>query len=566
MKALILAAGFGTRLLPYTKSIPKPLFPIGGRPLIDIHIEALWHAGCDAIMVNTHHLSDQIEDHIHTQTYPLAVYTCREPKILGTGGAIKNLENFLGAAPFFVVNGDTYSGIDLAAVYRFHRNHGHAATLVLYDWPEVNTVCVDADDRVTGFSRNPWDPPTGGQRRRTFTGIQVLDPEVLHHIPADRFSSSIDAFRKMIKAGKTIKAYLGDRFFWTDVGTPERYTDAVFRTLSPEAFNAAFSHEARGGIRRKRLAGDGSDRRWYRLVSGRHCLVMADHGIQIRPETTEFDAFVSIGRHLRRRGVPVPRIYLQDRFSGLVFLEDLGDTHLQTLIRGTGDEEGVLRRYRDVIDLLIRMNVSGAESFDTAWTYQTPAYDSELIIEKECRYFVEAFLGAYCNLPLGFEDFADEFAVLSQKALRFAVTGFMHRDFQSRNIMIKDDRPFLIDFQGGRIGPIQYDLASLLIDPYVALSESLRKNLAAYCAEKLSRVTVFDTRRFFAGYRYCALTRNLQILGAFGNLARMKNKPWFGAYIPAAIRTLKASADPDEFPKLAALADRLLISDRGPEI
>ncbi len=554
MKALLLAAGLGTRLLPHTETIPKPLFPIGGRPLIDVHIEALINAGCNEIVVNTHHLHTQIEQHIKTHPYPVPVHTCHEPEILGTGGAIKNLEGFWDTLPFFVVNSDIYSTIDLAAVYRFHIDHAHPATLVLVDWPDVNTVCVGGDGLIAGFDP---DQVADYHMRRTFTGIQVLEPEILDYIPAARFSSSIDAFGRMIKDGKTIKAYLADHDCWTDIGTPERYADTVYRTLAPRAFKEAFARARAGTIYREKLAGDGSDRSWYRLVSDHHSLVMVSHGIQTQTDTGEFDAFVAIGRHLRSREIPVPRIYLEDRFSGLVFLEDLGDIHLQTLIRNAGGDAAVLSRYRDIIDLMIRMNISGDEGFDTAWTYQTAAYDAELILRKECRYFVEAFLDAYCRLTLRYEDFADEFVALSQKALQYAVTGFMHRDFQSRNIMVKENRPFLIDFQGARRGPLQYDLASLVIDPYVGLCESIRKKLVQYCAAKLSRVKGIDTHRFLAGYRYCAVTRNLQILGAFGYLTRTKKKPGFETYIPTAIRTLKASVDPDEFPKLSSLAKQL---------
>jgi aminoglycoside/choline kinase family phosphotransferase len=180
-----------------------------------------------------------------------------------------------------------------------------------------------------------------------------------------------------------------------------------------------------------------------------------------------------------------------------------------------------------------------------------------MILEKECRYFVEAFLNTYCNLDLSFDRFKDEFVSLSEKALKFAVTGFMHRDFQSRNIMFKENRPYVIDFQGGRRGPVQYDLASLLIDPYVELSESVRKDLAGYGAEKMSGLKAIDTDRFMTGYRYCCITRNLQILGAFGFLSRVKNKPSFENYIPAASRTLKESVNPDEFPKLASVAGKI---------
>jgi len=554
MKALILAAGLGTRLLPHTRKIPKPLFPIGGRPLIDIHIDALQKAGCEAIVVNTHHLSTQIENHIKGNRYDIPVYTRNEPEILGTGGAIKNIEAFWDARPFLVINCDIFSNIDPAAVYRFHRDHPHPATLVLCNWPEINTVCVDADDFIAGFQP---DPLSDRYRHGTFTGIQVLDPEILQYIPRGVFSSSIDAFRKMMSDGKKIKAYMADRFVWTDIGTPDRYVDTAAQLLAQKAFQKVFEQTSGKTASYTKLKGDGSDRKWYRLTSGQHAMVMASHGILVESPPTEFDAFVAIGSHLHSRGVPVPQIYLFDRFSGLVFLEDLGEIHLQSVIRDTTDKEAILSRYREIIDLLVMMSISGAVAFNTAWTYQSTEYNQEMILEKECRYFVEAFLNTYCNLDLSFDRFKDEFVSLSEKALEFAVSGFMHRDFQSRNIMLKENRPYVIDFQGGRLGPVQYDLASLLIDPYVELSESIRKDLAGYCAGKMSNLKAIDTDRFLTGYRYCCITRNLQILGAFGYLSRVKDKPSFEKYIPAAIRTLKESVDPDEFPKIASVAGKI---------
>ncbi len=554
MKALLLAAGLGTRLLPHTRIIPKPLFTIGGKPLIDIHIEALQNAGCEAIVVNTHHLSAQIERHIKTRQFRIPVHICHEPEILGTGGAIKNVESFWDTSPFFVINSDIFSNIDLRSLYRFHLNHPHPVTLVLYNWPDVNTVCVDPDDMVTGF--NP-EPSSGCQKYRTFTGIQVLDPDILNHIPAGLFSSSIDAFRKMIKEGRKIKAYHADGFYWNDIGTPERYLDTVYRQLSPKAFKAAFAEPDEGKIHRINLAGDGSDRHWCRLVLDHLSMIMVSHGIQTAPNTTEFDAYVAIGRHLHAQGIPVPRIFLEDRFSGLVFLEDLGDTHLQSLVHRAGDMETILARYRAIIDLLITMSIKGAQGFNPTWAYQTAEYDKDLILEKECRYFVEAFLNGFCNLNYCFADFSDEFVIISEKALQSAVFGFMHRDFQSRNIMFKQDKPYIIDFQGGRWGPIQYDLASLLIDPYADLSVTVREKLVEYCAVKMSEIKKIDRNSFFSGYRYCAITRNLQILGAFGYLSRIKNKLSFESYIPAAVRALKRAIDPDEFPKLASLSEQL---------
>ena len=128
MKAMILAAGYGTRLQPYTNHTPKPLFPIAGRPLLDAIIRRLQQAGCRAVIVNTHHLHQQIEDFIAGQHYSLEVYTRHEPQILGTGGAVKNVADFWDNQPFMVINADIIADIDLAKVYITHCRHRPAAT------------------------------------------------------------------------------------------------------------------------------------------------------------------------------------------------------------------------------------------------------------------------------------------------------------------------------------------------------------------------------------------------------------------------------------------------------
>jgi aminoglycoside/choline kinase family phosphotransferase len=136
----------------------------------------------------------------------------------------------------------------------------------------------------------------------------------------------------------------------------------------------------------------------------------------------------------------------------------------------------------------------------------------------------------------------------------------MHRDLQSRNIMVKNHRFYFIDFQGGRLGPIQYDLASLLIDPYVNLSRPVQEILLEFAVKTLSPVIRIDPDKFLFCYQYCAVTRNLQILGAFGFLSRIKKKTYFEKYIPNAINTLKhnlSSFGDTEFPNLTSIVKEI---------
>ncbi len=567
MKAIILCAGLGERLLPHTRLIPKPLFPINGTPLLDVTICRLIGAGCESIMINTHHLNNQIESFVQEKSYPIAVQTRFEECILDTGGAIKNLREFWGAEPVMVINGDILTDINISEVYLFHRSHRHPVTIVLQDFPQINTVLVDSNQNVMDFvsgasfeehQKTKHDCTGIPYKRLTFTGIHVISPEVHEFLPAANAFSIIDFYRTLIKEGRTVKAFIPKKAYWKDIGTPAQYKSAVLDELMPKAFRMAFSCEPSGFFATDHLAGDGSDRQWYRIQDQTHSLIVADHGINTSSDPCcEFNSYVLIGRHLYDKGIAVPRIYLDDFFSGLAIIEDVGDSHLQSLVLNAGEDE-VLILYKMAIRLILDISVKGCIGFDPSWTYQTPVYDKKMILEKEARYFTEAYLKKYSGVETDFDELRDEFDLIAQRALNGGVTGLMHRDFQSRNIMVKDGRLYAIDFQGARFGPIQYDLASLLIDPYVNLSCKLQDELLEFCIQELSRVVSFDRMEFLNSYQYCRITRNLQILGAFGFLTLVKKKPHFKAYIPVAVKMLHQSLSKlplKEFPELKNIVE-----------
>jgi aminoglycoside/choline kinase family phosphotransferase len=282
-------------------------------------------------------------------------------------------------------------------------------------------------------------------------------------------------------------------------------------------------------------------------------LVLADHGLRSAAGVSEADAFIQIGRHLKGRGLPVPAIHFAEPFAGLVFLEDLGDTSLQSAVLAEPDRRRTMDLYRRLVDGVIALSTEGVKGFDPAWTYQTPAYTRDLILERECRYFCDAFLRGYAGLKADYPDMQEEFGRMADHALAAAVNGFMHRDMQSRNIMLKGDRYYFIDFQGGRLGPLQYDLASLLIDPYVGLSREEQEQLIDYALRRLAALRPVDGEGFRRGFTCCALCRNLQVLGAFGFLSTVKGRRRFSRYIPAALWGLAARlADfgANGFPKL----------------
>ncbi len=567
MKALILAAGFGTRLLPYSAHTPKPLFPIDGRALLDIMICNLEQAGCQAIMINTHHLAKEIELFLAGQSYSIPIETRYEPEILGTGGALKNTADFFDEDPFIVVNSDIVTNIDFKRLYRFHIGHPYPATLALCDNDQFNTVSVSREGFITNFQHHKAVPKN--TRQLTFTGIQVLDPGVLDLIPSHGFSSSIDTYRKLMALGEKIKAFMPGDFFWQDIGTVDQYRRVNLERLTARALSGASPLQASGrhtgalsDLKPDRdqttieLKGDGSDRRWYRITRPKNSLILADHGLRRQKATAEVDSFIDIGRHLHLRGLPIPEILAFDRFSGLVLMEDLGGTHLQDLVNAMVDKNNAHPLYKTIIDTLVTLSVNGARRFNPEWTCQSACYDRDLILEKECRYFTDAFLNNYLNFDIHFDELIAEFSQLADETVLYSCNGFMHRDLQSRNIMIKNGHPFFIDYQGGRTGPIQYDLASLLIDPYVALPLSLQTHLLDYGMRCYRSAVACSREKFMTGYQYCRITRNLQMLGAFAFLSQVKHKSDFEAYIPGAVRTLAQSLTEigeTTFPRLSGL-------------
>ncbi len=558
IKALVLAAGPGTRLLPHTRQVPKPLFPVAGRPVIDIIIWRLISQGISAIGVNTHHLHEQVQAFISSRNYPVPVVTRYEPEMLGTGGAIGNFADFLGySRPFVVINSDILTDIDIREAAEQHMARSPAATLIVHDCPEFNKVRIDAKGLVREFSGAGEE----NERCLAFTGIQVIDPVIYDYIPAGPHVSSIDVYRSMIAGGLAVIAHESTGHFWHDMGTPGRYFKAVAESMAPGAFKKAFNRKPVNPVAWRRLSGDGSDRRWFRVSDNDRSLIVADHGIRTEPGLSEFDSFVLIGRHLEKIGAPVPEIYCHDRFSGIAFLRDLGDTLLQAKAGKTSGGQEVEDLYRLIIEKAVDMNIRGARGFEPGWCWQESFFSRKTVVEKEGMYFVRSFLEGFLGMKIKeTESLHREFERIADVIEDCGFTGFMHRDLQSRNIMIKDNGCFFIDFQGGRRGPVQYDLASLITDPYADLARELRQRLLIHAIERLEAKTgALDRAKFLRGYLYCAISRNLQALGAYGYLTVEKQKKDFARYMAPALKNLRslvASTRDPTLPELGRIADR----------
>jgi len=228
MKAMILAAGLGTRLRPLTDHLPKPLLPIDGRPLIEYTLLLLRKYGLIDVVINLHYQGEKIREALgNGSRLGMKIRYSEEPQILGTGGGIKNVQSFFSEEPFLVINSDILVDVDLNRVIETHRRAGAAATLVLREDPDVEkwgAVGVDSQHRIRQLLGKPeW----AGEAlsKKMFTGIHVMGPRVLSHIPAGRFSNIVDAYIEMARTGERLIGH-GCSDYWMDIGTPDRYRAA----------------------------------------------------------------------------------------------------------------------------------------------------------------------------------------------------------------------------------------------------------------------------------------------------------------------------------------------------
>jgi len=295
----------------------------------------------------------------------------------------------------------------------------------------------------------------------------------------------------------------------------------------------------------QRLAGDGSSRRFWRVGrqdGGPICLAVAPAG-GTEQDMMEARSARLIGMHLHDRRVRVPAQYGWDAEAGILLFEDLGDVKLHDLVEqsrnqlGEMDLHAVRPWYVQAVQQLAFMQIRGAVGFDRDWCWDTREYDRPLMLNRESGYFLRAFWQEL----LGQEPvpgITEEFELIATAASQAPSGFFLHRDFQSRNIMVHNGQPCFIDFQGGRMGPLGYDLASLLIDPYTALPASLQEELIQVYLDAVMALHPVDMQQFRREYTFLALQRNLQIIGAFSFLSRVRGKLFFARFIGPALMSL----------------------------
>lgn len=304
------------------------------------------------------------------------------------------------------------------------------------------------------------------------------------------------------------------------------------------------------------LPSDGSNRLFWRVCPSQPdtYLIAMENAPTNAFSKRENLAYLMIGRHLFKKGIPVPEIYGADLENGLFILEDFGNSSLQDTIFV---KKSRVSLYEKVIEILFRLQIDGAEGFNTEWCCQTARYDQFVMHHFEADYFKDAFLYNYLGLKKDWPELQAPFDHLAGMASLADSHFFLHRDFQSRNIMVSKRRIGILDWQGGRLGPLAYDLASLLLDPYVELSAQEKDQIYQHYLLLLKKYQSRSVDPFKESFPYLAIQRNLQVLGAFSYLSKVQNKPYFEAYISPALKSLHLLLDELGDPKLLPLKNVL---------
>ena len=297
------------------------------------------------------------------------------------------------------------------------------------------------------------------------------------------------------------------------------------------------------------LPQSGSDRKYFRIIDGRRSVIGAYNANQ-----EENEAFIGFTKHFLSKGLPVPEIYgnMPDQF--IYFLRDLGDTNLYTWLQQQGFKPEAEDLYSKVLDKLISFQIDGIMGLDLELCYPHKSFDRQSMM-WDMNYFKYMLLKLLAA-PFNERRLESDFNTMADFLLETGQDYFLYRDFQSANVMIVEGEPWFIDYQGGRKGAPQYDVASLLYDAKAHIPEASRKRLLDHHVENFCEVSGEKNEEFRGYYAGFSMIRLMQALGAFGFRGLYEKKPTFTGSIVPAIELLTQIADsgslPVELPELFA--------------
>lgn len=613
------AAGLGERLRPITYHTPKPLLPIIGRPLIEHIIEKFSQISSGRIGINLHYKAEMLREWAMNSAFSERIELFYEYPILGTGGALKNAEIFLSSSHFIVHNSDIVSDADLSKLIETHFYEGNIATLVTHDYPKYNNVVLDDNGLVIDVENagTSMPNPCTSARKTAYTGIAIYSPEILKFLP-EGVSHATVAWLMAAEAGHRVKALDFTGCYWNDIGTPSAYASAIIDTLRSDGETIYIHHSSngckniqmdgfiaierdctfdKGAYLRNSIVLEGS-----RIEGGEHenCIIGIDFKIQLNEneilgvgkendliligtggsdrkyyrakdvdknvvlvkyakDDPDFKRHVEYTVFFMKHWIPVPGLIRVDHKNMTAVFEDLGDLSLYLWFKCERDDDVLEDMYRKVLDIAVSIHSNVFRDISGCPLLQERIFDYAHF-RWETDYFLERFVKQIAGIELEDIEFLnDELNRLAAKADSYPKR-LVHRDFQSQNIMIKNGMPRLIDYQGARVGPPAYDIASMLWDPYYRLDEAVRERLLCYYIKMISASDArFNEDEFMDSLSVCRLQRHMQALGAYGFLSLVKGKKYFIKHITPALEYLREEIMPfeNEYPSLYKLIGNL---------
>jgi aminoglycoside/choline kinase family phosphotransferase len=311
------------------------------------------------------------------------------------------------------------------------------------------------------------------------------------------------------------------------------------------------------------LAQSGSDRKYYRM----HSETKTALGVY-NSDTKENLAFVEFSKHFLSQGMPVPQIYAEEVTQDIYLIEDLGDVTLFNFLSKEKEKEPFTDKlksiYLKVLAELPKFQIHAARNLDYSLCYPRSRFDKQSMM-WDLNYFKYYFL-KLAQIPFDEQALEDDYQLFTDYLLEAEQDYFLYRDFQSRNIMVKDDEVFFIDYQGGRRGALQYDLASLLYDAKAEIPQAVREELLeAYIANLQTHIPV-DVDKFKKHFTAYVLIRIMQAMGAYGFRGFYEKKAHFLASIPPALNNLSLVLQqldlPIKLPTLIPVLEQLVKSPK----
>ncbi len=284
----------------------------------------------------------------------------------------------------------------------------------------------------------------------------------------------------------------------------------------------------------EQLAASGSDRRYFR-IQGEDKSAIGTYNADFK----ENRAFIRFTQHFHKKGLKVPAVYAENLSSGIYLQEDLGDLQLFGLLPREGEEfsEELIVLFQKVLKALANLQIEGGKDFDYNICYPRAAFDKQSML-WDLNYFKHYFV-RLAKVTFDESALEDEFQKFAEYLLQADCQHFLFRDFQSRNVMIYKGEPYFIDYQGGRKGALQYDVASLLYQAKGNIPDKIKESLLDYYMDYVSTLMPMERENFRKMYYAYALIRCLQTLGAYGFRGLYERKEHFITSIPGSIENLK---------------------------